>query len=109
MAVIEARWASLILQQSAMQHTSGSVPLAQARAPSVPCPNPTWQPACTRLSFRSYNKCGGFIQQHRKGIIELAPGCDADQSLESAVTGVLNNIREQAAKVLWGREAGNLQ
>lgn len=48
---------------------------------------------------RSYGKCGDFIQQHRKGMIELAPGCDADQSLEAAVTGVLNNIREQAAKV----------
>ena len=47
----------------------------------------------------SYGKCGDFIQQHRKGLIELAPGCDADQSLEAAVTGVLNNIREQAAKV----------
>ena len=53
----------------------------------------------------SYGKCGDFIQQHRKGLIELAPGCDADQSLEAAVTGVLNNIREQAAKVggqKWG-------
>lgn len=47
----------------------------------------------------SYGKCGDFIQQHRKGVIQLAPGCDADQSLETAVTGVLNNIREAAAKV----------
>lgn len=54
------------------------------------------------LPPRSYGKCGDFIQQHRKGLIELAPGCDADQSLEAAVTGVLNNIREQAAKVGGG-------
>ncbi|PSC73949.1 DNA-directed RNA polymerase III subunit rpc1-like isoform X2 [Micractinium conductrix] len=46
-----------------------------------------------------YGKCGDFITQHRKGLIDLAPGCDADESLENAVTGVLNNIREAAAKV----------
>lgn len=56
----------------------------------------------TSAPGRSYGKCGDFIQQHRKGLIELAPGCDADQSLEAAVTGVLNNIREAAAKVGGG-------
>lgn len=58
------------------------------------------------VSPRSYGKCGDFIQQHRKGVIQLAPGCDADQSLETAVTGVLNNIREQAAKVCGGGVGG---
>ena len=63
---------------------------------------PTPPPAlCDR-----YGKCGDFITQHRKGLIDLAPGCDADESLENAVTGVLNNIREAAAKARRGRRGG---
>jgi hypothetical protein len=57
----------------------------------------------------SYGKCSGFIAQHRKGLIELAPGCNADQSLEAAVTGVLNNIREQAASVSAAASRGRGQ
>lgn len=46
-----------------------------------------------------YDKVQDYIQQYAKGQLQLQPGCDMEESLETLVTGVLNNIREQAAKV----------
>ncbi len=46
-----------------------------------------------------YSKVQDFIQEYSKGRLKLEPGCDPEQSLETVVTGVLNNIREEAAKV----------
>ena len=49
-----------------------------------------------------YSAAGAFITQFKKGQLKLEPGCNAEQSLEQQVTGVLNNIREAAAKVgVW--------
>lgn len=46
-----------------------------------------------------YEKVQDYIQQYAKGLLQLQPGCNMEESLETLVTGVLNNIREQAAKV----------
>ena len=46
-----------------------------------------------------YTQCGNLISRYKHGDLELSPGCNAEQSLEAAVTGVLNGIRETAAKV----------
>lgn len=46
-----------------------------------------------------YEKCDGYISQYRAGKLQLQPGCNLEQSLEAEVTGVLNNIREEAGKV----------
>ena len=45
-----------------------------------------------------YDKVQEFIKAYSKGQLKLEAGCDAEESLESVVTGVLNNIREDAAK-----------
>ena len=37
--------------------------------------------------------------QFQRGKLELQPGCNAEQSLETLVTGKLNTIRETASKV----------
>jgi len=84
-ALPRAPWAAP--QGLTLHCAHGALPWTPRSLPPAPC---------------SYDKCGEYIQQHRKGMIELAPGCNADQSLEAAVTGVLNNIREQAAKVGGG-------
>lgn len=44
-----------------------------------------------------YDKCQHYIQQYGRGKLPLAPGCDADATLESVITGELNSIRERAA------------
>ncbi|XP_052199339.1 DNA-directed RNA polymerase III subunit 1 isoform X2 [Diospyros lotus] len=46
-----------------------------------------------------YWKCDELIQSYNKGMLKLQPGCDAAQTLEAQITGVLNNIRETTAKV----------
>jgi len=46
---------------------------------------------------RGYAHCQELIEDFQKGDLELAPGCDAVTSLENAVTGELNSIREKAA------------
>ena len=46
-----------------------------------------------------YAECDALIAQHRTQALVLAAGCDADESLEAAMTQALNNIREKAAKV----------
>lgn len=45
-----------------------------------------------------YGQCDDFIAAYDKGELTPQPGCNAEESLEASVTGVLNNIREQAAK-----------
>ena len=46
---------------------------------------------------QGYARCEEFITEFQEGRLELAPGCDADSSLENVVTGELNSIRERAA------------
>jgi len=46
---------------------------------------------------QGYAKCEDYITSFNEGRLELAPGCDADESLENSVTGTLNSIRERAA------------
>ncbi|XP_027345912.1 DNA-directed RNA polymerase III subunit 1 [Abrus precatorius] len=46
-----------------------------------------------------YRKCDGFIEAFNKGKLELKAGCDAAQTLETLITGVLNGIRDTAGKV----------
>jgi DNA-directed RNA polymerase III subunit RPC1 len=46
---------------------------------------------------RGYSQCQEYIKDFQKGLLKLAPGCDAVTSLENVVTGELNSIREKAA------------
>ena len=46
-----------------------------------------------------YKKCDDFIEAFNKGKLELKAGCDAAQTLETLITGVLNGIRDTAGKV----------
>jgi DNA-directed RNA polymerase III subunit RPC1 len=46
---------------------------------------------------QGYAKCEDYITSFNEGRLELAPGCDAEESLENSVTGELNSIRERAA------------
>jgi hypothetical protein len=48
---------------------------------------------------KGYGDAHVFIKQYKEGVLQLQPGCDMEQTLETQVTGVLNNIREQAGKV----------
>ena len=52
-----------------------------------------------RRSSASYAECQDLILQYQRGKLELQPGCNAEQSLETLVTGKLNTIRETASKV----------
>jgi len=46
-----------------------------------------------------YKKCDNHIQAFNKGKLELLAGCDAAQTLETRITGVLNGLRDMAGKV----------
>jgi len=41
------------------------------------------------------DKADAVIAQYKKGTLQLQPGCDALQSLESEVAGILGRIRQQ--------------
>ena len=47
----------------------------------------------------SYAECEALIGQYKAGKLELQPGCNLEQSLETLVTGKLNAIRETASQV----------
>lgn len=49
--------------------------------------------------LEGYGQCDELIQSYSKGQLKLQPGCDAAQTLEAQITGVLNSIRETAASV----------
>ncbi|XP_058109982.1 DNA-directed RNA polymerase III subunit 1 isoform X4 [Magnolia sinica] len=48
---------------------------------------------------KGYKECDDLINRFNTGGLKLLPGCNAAQTLESNITGKLNNIREAAAKV----------
>lgn len=48
---------------------------------------------------KGYDACDRHIQLFKMGKLELQPGCNAAQTLESSVTGELNKIREAAGNV----------
>ncbi|KDD75278.1 domain 1 of RNA polymerase Rpb1, partial [Helicosporidium sp. ATCC 50920] len=55
-----------------------------------------------------YAQCDSLLEQYARGSLPLQPGCDAEQSLEAGVTGVLNGIRDAAARVcVAGLTRGN--
>lgn len=52
-----------------------------------------------KLIKEGYDKCGGQIKLYNEGQLPLVPGFDAAQSLETGITSLLNNIRDQTGKV----------
>ncbi|KHN22017.1 DNA-directed RNA polymerase III subunit RPC1 [Glycine soja] len=46
-----------------------------------------------------YRECDKHIEAFNKGKLELLAGCDAAQTLETRITGVLNGLRDTAGKV----------
>ncbi|XP_068669233.1 DNA-directed RNA polymerase III subunit 1 [Aristolochia californica] len=46
-----------------------------------------------------YKDCDDLICLYNKGQLSLQPGCNAAQTLEAKITGVLNSVRETTAKV----------
>lgn len=45
-----------------------------------------------------FKKCDELIAKYHKGELDLKTGCDAEQTLESEMSGILNNIRQSAGK-----------
>ncbi|KAI3773601.1 hypothetical protein L1987_48131 [Smallanthus sonchifolius] len=52
-----------------------------------------------RIISEGNKKCDNFILDFNKGKLKLQPGCNAAQTLESEITGVLNKIRDETGKV----------
>ncbi|TQD75003.1 hypothetical protein C1H46_039471 [Malus baccata] len=52
-----------------------------------------------KLIKEGYDKCGGQIKLYNEGQLPLVPGFDAAQSLETGITSLLNNIRDQTGKL----------
>ncbi|MED6160929.1 DNA-directed RNA polymerase III subunit 1 [Stylosanthes scabra] len=47
----------------------------------------------------NYKKCDDLIESFNKGNLKLKAGCDAAQTLEAEISGVLNGVRDTAGKV----------
>ncbi|KAI3678420.1 hypothetical protein L6452_37711 [Arctium lappa] len=53
----------------------------------------------SRIISEGNRKCDNFILDFNKGKLKLQPGCNAAQTLEAEITGVLNKIRDETGKV----------
>lgn len=49
---------------------------------------------------KGYLKCEKFIEKYHLGKLNLKAGCNAEQTLESELNGILSDIREKAGKLL---------
>lgn len=49
--------------------------------------------------LNGYNSCDEKIELYNKGKLHLQPGCDAAQTLEAVITGILNQIRNETGQV----------
>jgi DNA-directed RNA polymerase III subunit RPC1 len=47
-----------------------------------------------------YERCDEMIEEFKNGKLELKAGCNADQTLESNLSGELSQIREKAGDIL---------
>ena len=47
-----------------------------------------------------YEKCDKLIERFHQGKLKLKAGCNAEQTLESELNGILSEIREKAGKLL---------
>ena len=47
-----------------------------------------------------YERCDEMIEEFKNGNLELKAGCNADQTLESNLSGELSQIREKAGDIL---------
>jgi len=52
-----------------------------------------------RVVARGYADCDARIAAYKKGTLALQPGCDAEQTLEAEVLGILSTVRETAGAV----------
>ncbi|XP_071737899.1 DNA-directed RNA polymerase III subunit 1-like [Rutidosis leptorrhynchoides] len=52
-----------------------------------------------RIISEGNKKCDNFILDFNNGKLKLQPGCNAAQTLEAEITGVLNKIRDETGKV----------
>ncbi|KAI3754196.1 hypothetical protein L1987_53974 [Smallanthus sonchifolius] len=52
-----------------------------------------------RIISEGNKKCDDFILDFNKGKLKLQPGCNAPQTLEAEISGVLNKIRDETGKV----------
>jgi DNA-directed RNA polymerase III subunit RPC1 len=44
----------------------------------------------------AYKKCDDLIETYRQGKLEKAPGCNLEETLENAISGILSKVRQQA-------------
>ncbi|KAL7746501.1 DNA-directed RNA polymerase III subunit C1 (rpo31) [Sorochytrium milnesiophthora] len=51
------------------------------------------------LVERGYSTCDDFIARSQAGKLENQPGCDARQTLEAHISGVLSKIRDDAGQI----------
>jgi DNA-directed RNA polymerase III subunit RPC1 len=54
----------------------------------------------SKLMDIGYAKCDELIETYKQGKLELKAGCNAEQTLESIINGVLSNIRDKAGDIL---------
>ena len=53
-----------------------------------------------KIVEEGYKKCDEIIEKFQQGQLKLKAGCNADQTLESELNGILSEIREKAGKIL---------
>lgn len=49
-----------------------------------------------RLVAIAHKQCDDLIEVFKAGKLEKAPGCNMEQTLENAISGILNKVRQQA-------------
>ena len=47
-----------------------------------------------------YRQCDRLIEQYKEGDLDLKPGCNLEQTLESYLNGELSKIRDKAGEIL---------
>ncbi|RQM05557.1 hypothetical protein DH86_00001594 [Scytalidium sp. 3C] len=50
------------------------------------------------LVFKAYQECERLIQTFKEGKLEKAPGCNMEETLENAISGILSRVRQQAGE-----------
>ena len=59
-------------------------------------PSPALRSHKDSLVIKAYEECEHLIQKFKEGNLDKATGCNMEETLENAISGILNRVRQQA-------------
>ena len=96
---VRQREDGVVHEQGGEAPGGGSAPAASSVGIDDVTPGHRLQDEKGKVVDRGYDACDERIEAFKRGTLALQPGCNAEQTLEAEVLGILSTVRETAGNV----------